>query len=357
MARIVGSVKTPAGDHVIVLLCQGCAVRPDHGHHGIGAAFLDIGAPLGDVGAADHPHQGDGVVQNTMQPVSIDLEPGTYDVRITGPAGVIVEKEVGLAADQEVSLSGLVGNAAVVPSPVGPPVYKVEVTRPEIRVVASKAEAEALPDGAYYFLIDHATSTPTLIAHVGGQYTGGTGTIAVDGKAGDTVIVGVNVKAQSDQVFTWPAGWTVLVEPYWIGTQQSTIAYGPWSEAIVLKTAKAVEAGYAALSVRGGGTPMAGSAKDRTKEPMETTTVTAPKIDGAAGLKLAFAFERTSAEETRSQVALSAGWDMVEFAAQEGSNFQTVAVAQGKGDVDATFTYPNAQATNGVGVQVVIPNA
>ena len=56
----------PAGDHVIVLLCQGCAVRPDHGHHGIGAAFLDIGAPLGDVGAADHPHQGDGVVPNGL---------------------------------------------------------------------------------------------------------------------------------------------------------------------------------------------------------------------------------------------------------------------------------------------------
>jgi hypothetical protein len=297
------------------------------------------------------------VVQNTRQPVSIDLEPGTYDVRITSPTGVIVEKEVALAADQEVSLSALVGNAAVVPSPVGPPVINVNVTRPEIRVVTSRAEAEALPDGMYYFLIDQASTKPTLIAHVGGQYTGDTGTIAVDGNAGDTVIVGVNVKAQSDQTFTWPAGWTVLVEPYWIGTQQSTIAYGPWSEAIVLKTAKSVEAGYVAVSVRGGGTPTAGTTKDRTKEPVETTTVTAPKIDGAAGLKLAYAFERTSAEETRSQVTLSAGWEMAEFATQEGSNLQTVAVATGDGSTDAVFTYPNVQATNGLGVQVVIPNA
>ena len=232
-----------------------------------------------------------------------------------------------------------------------------DVTRPEIRVVASKAEAEALPDGTYYFLIDQAASTPTLIAHAGGQYTGDTGTITVDGKAGDTVIIGVNVKAQSDQTFTWPAGWTVLVEPYWIGTQQSTIAYGPWSEAIVLKTAKAVEAGYAAVTVRGGGTPTAGTAKDRTKAPTETTTVTAPKIDGASGLVFAYAFERTASEETRSQITLSEGWELVDFATQIGSNLQTVALAQGKGDTDATFTYPNAQGTNGLGVQVVIPGA
>ena len=340
MARIVGSVKTPAGDHVMISIYVTPKPNP-----------VGSNNPITDLLVGGY------VAQNTIQPVSIDLEPGTYDVRITGPAGVIVEKEVGLAADQDVSLSALVGAAAIVPAPPAGPVVNVNVTRPEIRVVSSLAEAEALPDGTYYFLIDNNGPTPTLIAHVGGQYISDTGTITVDGKAGDMVIIGVNVKAQTDQVFTWPAGWTVLVEPYWIGTQQSTIAYGPWSEAIVLKTAKAVEAGYVAVSVRGGGTPIAGTAKDRTKGPKETTTVTAPKIDGAAGLKLAYAFERTSAEETRSQVTLSAGWDIVEFAAQEGSNYQTVALAQGDGSTDAVFTYPNAQATNGLGVQVVIPSA
>lgn len=340
MPRITGSVKTPAGDHVMISIYV--TPKPN---------------PVGSNNPVSDLLVGGYVVQNTLQPVSIDLEPGTYDVRITGPGGVIVEKEVGLAADQEVSLSALVGAAAVVPAPVGPPVVNVNVTRPEIHVVASKAEAEALPDGSYYFLIEHAATTPTLIAHVGGQYSGDTGTITVDGKAGDTVIIGVNVKAQSDQMFTWPAGWTVLVEPYWIGTQQSTIAYGPWSEAIVLKTAKSVEVGYVAMSVRGGGTPTAGTTKDRTKAPVETSTVTAPKINVAAGCVFAFAFERTSAEETRSQVTISAGWDMIEFAAQEGSNYQTVAVAQGNGGTDAVFTYPNAQATNGLGVQVVVPNA
>ena len=338
MPRIIGSVKTPAGDHVMISVYV--TPKPN---------------PVGSNNPVSDLLVGGYVVQNTLQPVSIDLEPGTYDVRITGPSGVIVEKEIGLAVDQEVSLSALVGNTPVVPHPVAP-VVNVNVTRPEIRVVASKAEAAALPVGTYYFLIDPAASAPTLIAHVAGQYTGDTGTVTVDGQAGDMVIVGVNVKAQSDQVFTWPAGWTVLVEPYWVGTQQSTIAYGPWSEAIVLKTAKAVEAGYVALSVRGAGTPTAGSTKDRTKDPKETMTITAPKASGT-GLVFAYAFERSLGEETRDQITLSGGWELVDFAAQTGSNLQTVAVAQGKGDTDATFTYPNAQATNGLGVQVVIPGA
>lgn len=338
MARIIGSVKTPAGDHVMISVYV--TPKPN---------------PVGSNNPVSDLLVGGYVVQNTKQPVSIDLEPGTYDVRITGPAGVIVEKEIGLAVDQEVSLSALVGAAPVVPHPIAP-VVNVNVTRPEIRVVASKAEAEALPVGTYYFLVDPATQGPTLIAHVGGQYTGDTGTIAVDGQTGDMVVVALNVKAQSDQTFTWPTGWTVLVEPYWIGTQQSTIAYGPWSESITLKTAKAVEAGYAAVSVRGGGTPTAGSVKDRTKEPQETVTVTAPKASGT-GLVFAYAFERTMGEETRDQITVSEGWDLVEFAAQTGSNYQTVALAQGKGDTAAVFTYPNAQATNGLGVQVVIPGA
>lgn len=338
MPRIVGSVKTPAGDHVVISVYVTPKPNP-----------VGSNNPVTDILVGGY------IVQNTLQPVSIDLEPGTYDVRITGPGGVIVEKEIGLAADQEVSLSALVGNTPVVPHPVAP-VVNVNVTRPEIHVVASKAEAEALPDGSYYFLIEHAATTPTLIAHAAGQYMGDTGTVTVDGQAGDMVIVGINVKAQSDQVFTWPAGWTVLVEPYWVGTQQSMIAYGPWSEVISVKTAKAVEAGYVALSVRGGGTPTAGSTKDRTKDPKETTTVTAPKATGT-GLVFAYAFERSLGEETRSQITLSEGWELVDFAAQTGSNLQTVAVAQGKGDTDATFTYPNAQATNGLGVQVVIPGA
>ena len=71
----------------------------------------------------------------------------------------------------------------------------------------------------------------------------------------------------------------------------------------------------------------------------------------------AYAFERSLGEETYSQITLSEGWELVDFATQEGSNYQTVAVAQGNGDTDVVFTYPNAQSTNGLGVQVVIPGA
>lgn len=340
MPRIIGSVKTPAGDHVMISVYVTPKPNP-----------VGSNNPITDILVGGY------IVQNTLQPVSIDLEPGTYDVRITGPGGVIVEKEVALAEDQSVSLNALVGNTPIVPSPPAAPVVNLNVTRPEIHVVASKAEAEALPDGSYYFLIEHAATTPTLIDHAAGQYMGDTGRFAPGGQAGDMVVVAINVKSQSDQTFTWPAGWTVLLDPYWVGTQQSTIAYGPWSESITLKTAKAVEAGWTTITVRGGGTPTLGATKDRTKDPKETTTVTAPKVNGASGLVFAYAFERTAAEETRSQITLSEGWKLVDFATQQGSNYQTVAVAQGGGSTDVVFTYPNAQPTNGLGVQVVIPNA
>ena len=69
MPRVVGSVKTPAGDHVMI--SEYVAPKPN---------------PIGS--------------NNSVT----DLLVGGYDVRITGPGGVIVEKEIGLAADQEVSL-------------------------------------------------------------------------------------------------------------------------------------------------------------------------------------------------------------------------------------------------------------
>ena len=69
MPRIVGSVKTPAGDHVMVSVY----VTPKPNPVGSNNPVTDILV-------------GGFVVQNTLQPVSIDLEPGTYDVRITGPA-------------------------------------------------------------------------------------------------------------------------------------------------------------------------------------------------------------------------------------------------------------------------------
>ena len=98
--------------------------------------------------------------------------------------------------------------------------------------------------------------------------------------------------------------------------------------------------------------------KKRQAEPTETGTCTAPEVPATTGLTLGFAFERTTAPETADQVTINTGWDRLEFAAQEGSNLQTVLVARRTAQAgDLTVTYPNTQVANGAGVQVVIPNA
>ena len=88
--------------------------------------------------------------------------------------------------------------------------------------------------------------------------------------------------------------------------------------------------------------------------PVETKTCTAPALAGA-GLALGFTFERTSAGETSDQVTVSEGWEKLEFAAQEGLNYQTVTLAKrtAAAPADLVVTYPNVQGSNGLGVQVV----
>ena len=278
-------------------------------------------------------------------------------------------------------------HAAPVPEPAAPGVALIDgdgklIACANIQVVHSREEADALPDGTVYVLAasapapvpvtpDHGgTPTPQppapapagvqLVDHAAGQAIGDTITVMLNGQAGDRAVVAINTKAVSDQAFTWPPDWTVLVDPYWVGTEQFTVAAGPWSQTIDVKTAKPVEAGWAGFTVRGGGTPTVGTVKDRTKDPKETTTVTAPAVDGAAGLVLAFGFERSAAAEARDHITVSTGWEIIEFATQDGANYQTVLLAKWSGSGEATgmvATYPNAQATNGAGVQVVIPNA
>ena len=73
------------------------------------------------------------------------------------------------------------------------------------------------------------------------------------------------------------------------------------------------------------------------------------------GLALGFTFERTSAGETSDQVTVSEGWEKLEFAAQDGLNYQTVTLAKrtAGSPADLVVTYPNVQGSNGIGVQVV----
>lgn len=248
---------------------------------------------------------------------------------------------------------------------------KAELTealkRVGITVCSTEAEAQALPDGALYFLVSGAAPAPsptpspapaagpTLVASAAGQVVGQTVTIKVDGKAGDKIVIGLNEKAQGTPAnLTVPQGWEQLVAPYWVGTMRAVVIAGPWAPTITLTMSQVAEIGWAAASIRGASTVKAGDVKKRQAPPTETTTCTAPALAGA-GVVLGFAFERTSAVESSEQVTVSAGWEKLAFASQEGLNYQTVTLARRTGSqpADMVVTYPNPQGSNGIGVQVI----
>lgn len=236
-----------------------------------------------------------------------------------------------------------------------------------ITVCSTEAEAQALPDGALYFLVSGAAPAPsptpspapaagpTLVASAAGQVVGQTVTIKVDGKAGDKLVIGLNEKAQGTPAnLTVPQGWDQIVAPYWVGTMRAVVITGPWAPTVTLTMSQNAEIGWAAASIRGASTIKAGDVKKRQAPPTETTTCTAPALAGA-GVVLGFAFERTSAVESSEQVTVSAGWEKLAFASQEGLNYQTVTLARRTGSqpADMVVTYPNAQGSNGLAVQVI----
>ena len=248
---------------------------------------------------------------------------------------------------------------------------KAELTealkRVGITVCSTEAEAQALPDGALYFLVSGAAPAPsptpspapaagpTLVASAAGQVVGQTVTIKVDGKAGDKIVIGLNEKAQGTPAnLTVPQGWEQLVAPYWVGTMRAVVITGPWAPTVTLTLSQNAEIGWAAASIRGASTIKAGDVKKRQAPPTETTTCTAPALAGA-GVVLGFAFERTSAVESSEQVTVSAGWEKLAFASQEGLNYQTVTLARRTGSqpADLVVTYPNPQGSNGLAVQVI----
>lgn len=236
-----------------------------------------------------------------------------------------------------------------------------------ITVCSTEAEAQALPDGTLYFLVSGATPAPTpqpgpapavgptLVNSAAGQVVGQAVTVKVDGKAGDKIVIGLNEKAQGTPAnLTLPQGWEQIVDPYWVGTMRAVVITGPWAPTVTLTLSQVAEIGWAAASIRGASTIKAGDVKKRQAPPTETTTCTAPALAGA-GVVLGFAFERTSAVESSEQVTVSAGWEKLAFAAQEGLNYQTVTLARRTGSqpADMVVTYPNAQGSNGLAVQVI----
>ncbi|OHR22595.1 hypothetical protein [Actinomyces sp. HMSC035G02] len=248
---------------------------------------------------------------------------------------------------------------------------KAELTeamkRVGITVCSTEAEAQSLPDGTLYFLVSGVAPAPsptpgpapaagpTLVASAAGQVVGQTVTIKVDGKAGDKIVIGLNEKAQGTPAnLTVPQGWDQIVAPYWVGTMRAVVITGPWAPTVTLTLSQNAEIGWAAASIRGASTIKAGDVKKRQAPPTETTTCTAPALAGA-GVVLGFAFERTSAVESSEQVTVSAGWEKLAFASQEGLNYQTVTLARRTGSqpADLVVTYPNPQGSNGLAVQVI----
>ena len=237
-----------------------------------------------------------------------------------------------------------------------------------ITICSTEAEAQALPDGALYFLVSGTAQPPTppqpgptpaagptLVTALAAQVVGQAITIASDGQQGDKMIVGVNTKAVAAESanVTLPQGWEQIVAPYWVGTMRFAIIAGPWAPTINIALSQNAEIGWAAAVVRGASTIEAGTVKKRQADPTETTTCTAPALAGE-GLVLGWAFERTSAGETAEQVSVSPGWDKIAYAAQEGANYQTVTLAKRVGTAsDLRVSYPNAQGSNGAGVQVI----
>lgn len=361
-ATINGHVKSPTGQPVAVTITATPNPNPTRTPEG------DLIVPGTVTSAGD-----DGLV-------AAELRAGRYVVSVASPAGLLAERDVTLTDGQTMTLGDIltaqpVTPDAPAPAPGGTPLvdeHGKPLALADIKVVNSRAEAAALPDGAVYLLTeqadapghdDHGETRPnpaagaTLVSHAAGQHVGDAITVRTDGQAGDRTVIAVNTKAVNGQTFTFPDGFATLVEPYWIGTMRFVLAVGPWAPELTVRTSTPVEAGWVAVTTRGGGTPVAGQVKKRQAEPTETGTCTAPEVPATTGLTIGFTFERTTAPETADQIGLNAGWERLEYAAQEGTNLQTVLAARRTTPAgDLTVTYPNTQSANGAGVQVVITN-
>lgn len=362
-ATIKGAVQTPTGQPVTVTIIATPNPNPTRTTDG------DLIVPGSVTSAGDDGH------------VAAELRAGRYVVSVASPTGLLAERDVTLADGQTMTLGDIltaqpVTPDAPAPAPGGMPLvdeHGKPIALADIKIVTTRAEADALPDGAVYLLTEQADAPghddsgetrpnpaagPTLVSHAAGQHVGDAITIRTDGQAGDRTMIAINTKAINGQTFTFPDGFETLVEPYWIGTMRFTVAVGPWTPELTVRTSQPVEAGWAAVTARGGGTPVAGQVKKRQAEPVETGTCTAPEVPATTGLTLGFAFERTTAPETADQVTINPGWERLEYAAQDGANLQTVLAARRTAPTgDLTVTYPNTQTANGAGVQVVIPNA
>lgn len=238
-------------------------------------------------------------------------------------------------------------------------------------------DVSALPVGTVYGLYTppHQDDTPQIRGYVTGRtiqmgnFTAdpATGSGAAP-QAGDTMILVTNTDdTDTSGVWTLPSGWSQTSLPV-TGTMQPSImmgaATGPGPLTFTNSTLGRTGC-WALLWIAAGAPPASvtvGATKARSSAPAETTTCTCPSATvPASSLALSVAFERTAATEAAAPTwtgATSAVW-----VPQDASgSLATIAVATAQ-QIDAgatqasTCTFPNAQANNGLGVQIIVPRA
>lgn len=173
---------------------------------------------------------------------------------------------------------------------------------------------------------------------------------------------------------TPPAGWTTITTRHGVGTLQVSL-YGKIKQSGDANDQSFDGAGTngsattnALLLWGGGSAPVAswtlGSYGDRSVNATSTTTVApAVTVSTAQSLVLALAFERTLADETSyTSVSGHTFWAYVGQPTGDTLKIQTITVGytvmSSTGTTNPfTVTYPNVQANNGIGVQLVIPPA
>lgn len=288
-----------------------------------------------------------------LGPLRITLD-GEADPLIASPTAFVRDLFVGDRVQVR-----LVDRRAYV---VGKPRPVPEYQSAGITFVDSESEAAALPEGTVYAIVPMGapvTGDVELVAQDGAQLTGTAFSPTLNGAvANDRIIVAINTRGIPNMTITPPDGFTPAVGGYWAGTEKFYVYFGMYRDSMSFQFSETTEVAYAAFAVRGAVGLSVGPVKNRGEGTPETTTITAPAASAGDGdLVLGFGFERTGATETSDQVTVSEGWEKILFV-EQNAHYQTICVARRTLTVgNLTITYPNPQAYNGGGVQVVAHDA
>lgn len=198
----------------------------------------------------------------------------------------------------------------------------------------------------------------------------GTGAASIDisGVADGSWIVAICIEGNVTTGITPPAGWTTLMAATVMGSRRMTVWGKIKGSGDTLSVAKAGSLALSLAAVWGTGADttvtnwQVGTAGTRAGGVGTSTTSVAPSITTtvADSLGLAILGEATSTAEGSAPVLSGTGWNQWLYLAQSGGTsieqihvaYKDMASTGATGA--ATVTYANAQASNGMGVQIAI---